>query len=151
MTTAAEHMSKPLTQTVRDFSKSGPMAEGSLVTSSDQLHWSLLHTHMQTVGEHRDKRGGGWERAGNVCRKRSGDVWRLSTPSALSSPAAGTYLMSCFTRRGATGLAFWFSSKLKFSLRTGNHYSIAYRFVLNASLASSVSIPVRPLMSTSAE
>lgn len=46
-------------------------------------------------------------------------VWRLSTPSALSSPAAGTYLMSCFTRRGAAGLAFWFSGKLKFSAVQG--------------------------------
>lgn len=66
MTTAAEHMSKPLTQTVRDFSKSGPMAEGSLVTSSDQLHWSLLHTCKWTVGEHRDKRGEGGGGGGGV-------------------------------------------------------------------------------------
>lgn len=63
-------MSKPLTQTVRDFSKSGPMAEGSLVTSSDQLHWSLLHTCKRTVGEHRDKRGEGGGGGGGGERER---------------------------------------------------------------------------------
>lgn len=76
--------------------------------------------------------------AANICMKRSRDVWRLSTPAALSFPAAGTYLMSCFASWRASGLAFRFSGKLKFLLGTGNDYSMAYRFILNASLASFV-------------
>lgn len=114
------------------------MAEGwfTMVTSNDQLH-TLTHADRGGAGKaDMAEEGGG---ADNICRKWTRDVWRLSTPSAPSSPAAGTYLMSCFTRCRATGLEFRFSDKLKFSLRTDNHYSIAYRFVLNTSLASFVS------------
>lgn len=110
------------------------MAEGRLPTSNDEMHWSL-HTqkHTQTY------RGTAIEgEAANICMKRSRDVWRLSTPAALSFPAAGTYLMSCFASWRASGLAFRFSGKLKFLLGTGNDYSMAYRFILNASLASFV-------------
>ncbi len=127
------------------------VGRSTMVTSNHPRHWSLhtnTHTHIltQTEGEQETQKEG---KADNICRKWTRDVRRLSTPSAPSSPAAGTYLMSCFTRWRATGLAFRFSNKLKFRLCTGNHYSIAYRFVLNASLASFVSFPVRPLRTCS--
>lgn len=64
----------------------------------------------------------------------------VDTFSSKLPIAAGTYLMSCFMRWRATGLEFRFCNKLKFLLWTGTHYSIAYRFVLNASLASFVSL-----------
>lgn len=62
--------------------------------------------------------------------------------------AAGTHLMSCFTS-STTGLEFRFrlSGKLKFLTCMGNHYSIAYRFVLNASTASLNISPLRLLAS----